>query len=94
MSGFPTLFTEVAVETRGTRAASVDVVTGSSIKAYAGVSAAVAIVTWQACFIKEKQQLNNVGLDIIRCMLGVFAIKMGYYYGDLTDYQINPFRVG
>lgn len=49
------MLTEVTAETRGTRAASVDVVTESSIKAYAGVCAAVAIVTRQALFTKEKE---------------------------------------
>lgn len=55
LSRFPTLFTEVAVETRGTCAASVDMVTESSIKADAGVPAAVTIVTWQAFFRREER---------------------------------------
>lgn len=44
------MFTEVTVETRGTGAASTDVVTASAIKAYAGVSTAVTIVTRRALF--------------------------------------------
>lgn len=62
LSCFPTLVTEVAVETRGACAASADVVTESSIKAYAGVSAAVTIVTWQAFF--RRGEINDAEGDL------------------------------
>ena len=52
----PTLFTEVAMETRRTGAASADVVTVSAVKAYAGVSAAVTIVTWRALFTTDRKE--------------------------------------
>lgn len=71
----PTLFTEVAMETRGTHAASVDVVTQSSIKAYAGVSAAVTIVTWRAFFTKEEEESDTEG--DLRCFNAPSGSRVG-----------------
>ncbi len=57
----PTLFTEVAVETRWTQAASADVVTGSSVQARASLSAAVTMVTWQTLFTTETEEKRFTG---------------------------------